>query len=126
MIYVFLIAICILFVELVVLLNCKRDVSGIIGRSSETMRAISAPELGDNEKERILQELSTALMKLSLAFAAKFLLIIALLYIAYLGTVFLIPGLEEPIQQSFFSPIKLGLLVVVAMAYLRVRSVIFG
>ena len=124
MIYVFLLASCIVFIELFIVLDLKKEAKGMVARSHAAMRVMMSGEYDDDEKETLVRRASIDMFKATFFFSLKFLLIVLVLYTMYWLTVTVFPELREPILGSIVSPIVIIGLTMAAAAYLWARNVL--
>jgi hypothetical protein len=124
MIYAVLFPFCIVLFELFALLKIGGDAMAIITRSQEAMRVLVSSELGDDDKEVLMRRGSADIFKATLRFALKFLAIGVVLYLLFLLTVTLFPGLKQPMLESLYSPVAIAVLTVGTMCYAWVRRAI--
>lgn len=124
MIYVFLLASCIVFIELFIVLDLKQEATDMVARSHAAMRVMMSAEYDDDEKETLVRRASIDMFKATFLFALKFLLIVLVLYTMYWLTVTVFPGLRGPILGSIVSPIVVIGLTLAAAAYVWARNVI--
>jgi len=122
MIYVPLLLFCVVFFELFVRLRIGSDATAIIARSRESMRVLRSPDLGDDEKERLVRQASVDTSKATARFAAKFFGIGAILYVLFELTVLLLPDLERPLVDGLVSPIVIATLTAATALYAWTRT----
>jgi len=123
MIYLFLLAFCIAFIELFMALDIKREGVNLIARSRDAMAVIASSELDDDEKESFMRRTSVEMFKATIRFIIKFLLIIMVLFVMYWLTIFAFPELRAPILQYFVSPVGIVGMTLIAIAYVWIRNV---
>ena len=104
MIYALLLLFCIVFLELFLLLDLRKEALAIVVRSREAVRVMVAKDLSDDDKEAFMRRESLAMLKATAMFTLKFLGIFAVLYAIFLGAVAIVPDLERPLLDSFVSP----------------------
>ena len=124
MIYVFLLASCIVFIELFIVLDLRREATSIVTRSHAGMRVLTSADLDDDEKEALVRRASVDLFKATLLFSLKFLMIALALYIMFWLAVALFPDLRNPILESIASPTIIIGLTLAAAAYVWARNVL--
>jgi hypothetical protein len=121
MIYAVFFPFCIVLFELFGLLNIGRDAMAIITRSQEAMRVLMSAELADDDKEVLMRRGSADIFKATLRFALKFLAIGVVLYLLFLLTITLLPGLKQALLESLYSPVVIAVLTVGTMCYAWAR-----
>jgi len=121
MIYAAFFPFCIVLFELFGLLNIGRDAMAIITRSQEAMRVLMSAELADDDKEVLMRRGSADIFKATLRFALKFLAIGVVLYLLFLLTITLLPGLKQALLESLYSPVVIAVLTVGTMCYAWAR-----
>ena len=121
MIYAVFFPFCIVLFELFGLLNIGRDAMAIITRSQEAMRILLSAELADDDKEVLMRRGSADIFKATLRFALKFLAIGVVLYLLFLLTITLLPGLKQALLESLYSPVVIAVLTVGTMCYAWAR-----
>lgn len=124
MIYVFLLASCIVFIELFIVLDLKKEAMDMVARSHAAMRVMMSAEYDDDEKETLVRRASINMLKATFFFSLKFLLVVMALYTMYWLTVTVFPELREPILRSIVSPIVIIGLTLAAAAYVWARNVL--
>lgn len=124
MIYAFLLVSCIVFIELFMVLDLRKDASRIIAGSREAMRVIMSPEADDDEKEAFVRRASADMFVATFKFLLKFLIIFLALYALYALVSYIVPAIRGPILESLVSPIVIVGLTLLAMAYVWLRNVI--
>jgi len=124
MIYIPLLMFCIVFFELFMLLRLGKDALAIISRSLEGMRMLASAELDDDDKEILVLRMSREILKATLWFASKFVVISLVLYLLFRLTVALFPGLEPKLLEGFVSPIVILVLTVATVCYARMHKVV--
>jgi len=93
----------------------------IITRSQEAMRVLMSAELADDDKEVLMRRGSADIFKATLRFALKFLAIGVVLYLLFLLTITLLPGLKQALLESLYSPVVIAVLTVGTMCYAWAR-----
>ena len=124
MIYVFLLATCIVFIELFFVLDLRRETKDIVARSRAAVQIVMSAELDDDRKETLVRRASIEMFKVTFLFSLKFLLIALALYSMYWLVVMVFPELRDPILGSIVSPIVIIGLTLVAAAYVWARNVL--
>ena len=125
MIYLYLFASCIAFIELFILLDLKNEAVGIIARSRQAMGVVKSDDLDYREKEIALRRSCVQMIKVTLMFTTKFLFIVAVLYAMYWLMIVIFPELGESMLNSFVSPTVIVGSIVAAAGYAWVRNVLF-
>ena len=124
MIYLVLLSSCVVFVELFLLLDLKREALQIAGLSRETLAVVMSSELGDEAKETFMRRASIDVFGATCRLVGKFLAILAVLYAIFWLASTLSPELGDRIVESFVSPsIIIGLTILTA-AYVWARNVV--
>jgi len=125
MVYVLLLLFCIVFFELFVRLDLRKDAMAIVTRSREAMRVMAAKDMSDDDKEAFMRRSSLAMFRTTGTFTLKFLGILVVLYAIFRGVVALLPDLERPLLDSFVSPLIIVLLTVATLLYAWLRNAVF-
>ena len=68
MIYVFLLASCIVFIELFIVLDLKKEAMDMVARSHAAMRVMMSAEYDDDEKETLVRRASINMLKATFFF----------------------------------------------------------
>jgi hypothetical protein len=124
MIYALLFLFCVVFLELFLLLDLRKEAIAIVARSREAVRVMVAKDMSDDEKEAFMRRESLAMLKATAMFALKFLGIFAVLYAIFLGAVAVIPDLERPLLDSFVSPPIIVMMTIATVLYAWARNAI--
>jgi hypothetical protein len=124
MIYALLFLFCVVFLELFLLLDLRKEAIAIVARSREAVRVMVAKDMSDDEKEAFMRRESLAMLKATAMFALKFLGIFAVLYAIFLGAVAVIPDLERPLLDSFVSPPIIVILTIATVLYAWARNAV--
>ncbi len=124
MIYLFLLGSCIVFIEMFIVLDLKREAMSFVARSRAAMRVVMSAELDDDEKEALVRRASIEMFKATFLFSLKFLFIVLVLYTMYWLIVTVFPELRDPILGSIVSPIVIIVLTLAAAAYVWARNVL--
>jgi hypothetical protein len=122
MIYPLLFLFCVVFLELFLLLDLRREAIAIVARSREAVRVMVAKDMSDDDKEAFMRRASLAMLKATATFTLKFLGIFVVLYAIFLGVVALIPDLERSLLDSFVSPPIILMLTIATVLYAWVRN----
>ena len=112
----------IVFLELVILLDLRREVLRIHDGSREAFRML-ASDASDDEKEAAMRRGSLRLFAATGLLLLKFFGIVAVLALLYWGVVALFPEREAALQASFISPAGIVFLTVTTLLYAWVRHV---
>ena len=112
----------IVFLELFIRLDLRREVFRIHGGSREAFRML-ASNASDDEKEAAMRRESLRLFAATGMLVLKFLVIVAVLALLYHGFVALFPEREAALQASFVSPVGIVVLTVATLVYAGVRHV---
>jgi hypothetical protein len=123
-VYLLLVTLSILLFELATLLRMTGDAKEIVRRSLESMRVLSSPELGDEEKEAVTRRAAVGISKATTYFGAKLLLICVLLYSLFLMAVAQFPDLRGETLGSLFSPAKMAILTAAIVGYVWARKAV--
>lgn len=124
MIYASLTIFCIVFVELFLFLNIRKDIALVASTAQESLRVLASAKMTDDAKEAFVRRASLALFKATGFFAAKVIAILFTLYFIYFLFIVASPGLEQDLLRSFVSPMVILITSIVAMCYAWVRNVI--
>lgn len=124
MIYALLFLFCVVFLELFLLLDLRKEAIAIVARSREAVRVMVAKDMSDDDKEAFMRRESLAMLKATAMFALKFLGIFAVLYAIFLGAVAVIPDLERPLLDSFVSPPIIVMLTIATVLYAWARNAV--
>lgn len=124
MIYALLLLFCVVFLELFLLLDLRKEATAIVARSREAVRVMVAKDMSDDDKEAFMRRASLAMLKATTTFTLKFLGIFAVLYAIFLGAVALMPDLERPLLDSFVSPPIILMLTIATGLYAWVRNAV--
>jgi hypothetical protein len=124
MIYALLFPLCVVFLELFLLLDLRKEAIAIVARSREAVRVMVAKDISDDDKEVFMRRASLAMLKATATFTLKFLAIVAVLYAIFLAAVALIPDLEQPLLDSLVSPPIILLLTIATVSYAWVRNAV--
>ena len=112
----------IVFLELVIRLDLRREVLRIHDGSREAFRML-ASNASDDEKEAAMRRESLRLFAATGLLILKFLGIAAVLALLYWGIVAIFPEREAELQASFVSPVGIAVLTVATLLYAWVRHV---
>jgi hypothetical protein len=124
MIYLFLAASCITFIELFIVLDVKKSATALISGTRDAQRVFASSEMSDDEKERYMRRETISMFKATAVFLFKFVLIFAALYALFRVATEFRPELEPGVVHSFTSPIVIVALTAAAMFYVWLRNVI--
>ena len=124
MIYAYLVASSIVFVELFIFLNIRASAIAIVAQSRDSMAVLTSREMSDEEKEPLVRRASLNIFVATLVFLVKFLFIAAALFGIYWALVAIFPELHNQIVTSLVSPIVVLVLTVIALLYAWVRNVV--
>ena len=112
----------IVFLELFIRLDVRREVVRIHGGSREAFRML-ASNASDDVKEAAMRRESLRLFAATGILVLKFLGIVAALALMYQGVVSLFPEREAALQASFVSPVGIAVLTVATLIYAWLRNV---
>jgi hypothetical protein len=112
----------IVFLELVIRLDLRREVLRIHDGSREAFRML-ASDASDDEKEAAMRRGSLQLFAATGLLLLKFLGIAAVLGLLYWGVVAVFPEREAELQHSFVSPVGIAVLTVATLRYAWIRRV---
>jgi hypothetical protein len=112
----------IVFLELVIRLDLRREVLRIHDGSREAFRML-ASDASDDEKEAAMRRGSLRLFAATGLLLLKFLGIAAVLGLLYWGVVTVFPEREAELQESFVSPVGIAVLTVATLLYAWIRHV---
>ena len=112
----------IVFLELFMLLDLRREVVRIRDGSTDAFRML-ASDASDDEKEAAMRRGSLRLFAATGLLLLKFLGIVAALALLYWGVVAIFPEREAALQASFVSPAGIAILTVTTALYAWVRHV---
>ena len=125
MIYAYLVVSCIVFIELLILLDLKKGAIEVVKRSHDSIAILTSPDLDDDAKEALVKSAAIEMLKIALIFSMKMLLICLVLFSLYWVVVAIFPELKEPIAESLLSPVMIVELTCAAVAYAWARNAIF-
>ena len=123
MTYAFLIASCVVFIELFIFLDLIRESHKIIADSHEAMRVVIS-DMDDREKETYMRRASLTMLLTTFRFLLKFFTICVALYAMYRVFIYCFPQARQSVLESLISPVAILFLTVVGTAYFWLRSVI--
>lgn len=121
--YVALMALCILFVEAFIRLGLHKEAGAVLSGSRDGLGILTAAELGDDDKERLVRRASLEILRTTGLLALKLALLASLLYAAYRGFVAAFPSIEAPMAQSLVSLPGLVALTAASAGYAWLRHV---
>lgn len=124
MIYALLFLFCVVFLELFLLLDLRKEAIAIVARSREAVRVMADADSSDDDKEAFMRRAALAMLRTTATFSLKFLGIFAVLYAMFLGAVALIPDLERPLIESLVSPPIILVLTIATVSYAWVRNAV--
>ena len=124
MIYALLLLFCVVFLELFLLLDLRKEAIAIVARSREAVRIMVAKDISDDDKEAFMRRASLVMLKATATFTLKVLGMFAVLYAIFLGAVALIPDLERPLRDSLVSPPVTLTLTIATVLYAWVRNAV--
>lgn len=124
MIYASLAIFCVVFVELFLFLDIRKDVARLASTAQESLRVLASAKMTDDEKEALVRRASLDLFKATGLFTVKVIAIVAVLYLVYSLFIVALPDLEPELLQSFVSPLAILITSIVAMGYAWLRNVI--
>jgi hypothetical protein len=124
MIYALLLPLCIVFLELFLFLDLRKEAMAIVARSREAVRVMAAKDISDDDKEAFMRRAALAMLKATAMFTLKFLGIVAVLCAIFLGAVALMPDLERPLLDSLVSPPTILMLTIATVLYAWVRNAV--
>jgi ABC-type antimicrobial peptide transport system permease subunit len=113
---------CVLFIELFILLRVRQRVDTIFTVSRAATETMMSTELTDRQKETAVRRHSMALFRATLVFIAQFALIGAVIYLFYIGFVYLFPATEKTLAADLVSPLVITVMTLGAIAYVWVRK----
>ena len=124
MIYALLLLFCVVFLELFLLLDLRKEAIAIVARSREAVRVMADADSSDDDKEAFMRRAALAMLKTTATFSLKLVGIFAVLYAMFLGAVALIPDLERPLLDSLVSPPIIAVLTIATVLYAWVRNAV--
>jgi hypothetical protein len=124
MIYALLFLFCVVFLELCLLLDLRKETVAMVARSREAVRVMVAKDMSDDEKEAFMRRTSLATLKATAILALKLFGIFAVLYAVFLGTVAVMPDLARPLLDSFVSPQIVVIMTITTVLYAWARNAI--
>jgi hypothetical protein len=124
MIYVFLLIMCVVFIELFLFLDVSKQLGSTISLSKEALDVLKSSTIEDEEKEVIIRRKSLSIFKVTLFFTSKFLLIFFILYVIYLLSIHWFFVSEKEFAEKIFSLQILLSMTIVSMLYIFIRNVI--
>jgi hypothetical protein len=122
--YALLFLFCVVFLELFLLLDLRKEAVAIVARSREAVRVVVAKGMSDDEKEAFMRRESLAMLKATAMLTLKLLGICAVLYAMFLGTVAVMPDLERPLLDSFVSPPIIVMMTIATVLYAWARNAV--
>lgn len=122
--YVFLFFACVVFIELFLFLDLRKQAGTMLNRCREAVRTLAASDLSDDEKEAYVRRTSLVMLKATGTFTLKFLLIAAVLYAGYLAALSAFPALEQALLPSLVSPAAIVTLTIAAACYVWARNAV--
>lgn len=124
MIYLSLFLLCIIFIELVILLDLSSNIKSVFVRSQDAYNIIISTKLNDDAKEKRVRQSSLAIFKDTVFFLVKLILTIFILYVIYIILLSLFSLSEDQMVAASFSLYTIISLTVAAFFYSWLRSVI--
>src|SRR5262245_48670894 len=115
--YALLFLFCVVFIELFLLLDLRKDAATIVARSREAARVVGTKGMSDDEKEAFMRRESLAMFKTTAMLTLKLVGIGAVLYAIFRATVALLPALERPLLESFVSPPIVVMMTIATVLY---------
>jgi hypothetical protein len=115
---------CVVFIELFLFLDLRKEAVAIVARSREAMRVVVAKGMSDDDKEAFMRRESLAMFKATALLTLKLLGMGAVLYAIFLGTVAVMPDLEQSLLDSFVSPSSIALMTIGTVLYAWARNAI--
>ena len=122
--YALLLLFCVVFLELFLLLDPRKEVVAIVARSREALRVVAASDMSDDEKEAFMRRGSLAMFKATAMLMLKLLGIFAVLYAIFLGTVAVMPDLERPLLDSLVSLPIVAMMTIATVLYAWTRNAV--
>jgi hypothetical protein len=122
--YALLFLFCVVFLELFLLLDLRKEAVAIVARSREAVRVVVAQGMSDDEKEAFMRRESRAMFKATAMLMLKLLSIFAVLYAIFLATVAVVPDLEQTLLDSFVSPSIIVMMTIATVLYAWARNAI--
>jgi hypothetical protein len=113
----------IVFFELVILLDLRREVMRIANGSRDAL-AMLRSGASDAEKEACMRRESVRLFSATTLLTLKFLLIAGALWLLYELIVMAFPDREAALQGSLVSPVGIVVLTIATLAYAWARNVL--
>ena len=124
MIYALLFLFCVVFLELCLLLDLRKETVAMVARSREAVRVMVTKDMSDDEKEAFMRRTSLATLKATAILALKLFGIFAVLYAVFLGTVAVVPDLAGQLLDSFVSPQIIVMMTITTVLYAWARNAI--
>lgn len=123
MIYAIAILFGIVFFELVVRLDLRRDVMRILEVSRSSLDMLRS-QSSDAEKEAAMRSASVRMFAATGMLLLKFMAVAAALLLLYALVVTIAPGRREALDASFVSPVGIAVITVATLAYGWVRHAV--
>lgn len=124
MIYASLTIFCVVFVELFLFLDIRKDIALVASTARKSLGVLASSEMADDAKEAFVRHASLDIFRTTGIFATKVIAIFVVLYFIYVLFIVASPDLEQDLLQSFVSPMVILITSIVAMCYVWVRNVI--
>jgi cytochrome c biogenesis protein CcdA len=110
--------------ELFLALKVPARIAEMARVARDSVRVLASASLSDAEKEIAARQGSLELMRATLAFLARFLLVCLVGYAGYLLVVRFLPQERDPIHRLLVSPMGLVALTIAVAGYLRLRHAV--
>ena len=111
-------------IEVFLVLRLPEKIAAMAIVSRDSMRVLASSSLSDAEKEVAARRGSLALLKATTAFSARFLLVCAAAYCAYLLMAVLLPGQGDEMLRVIASVSGLVAMTLMAAFYVWMRNVL--
>ena len=124
MIYALLFLMCVVFVELVILMDMREHLKSTMILSKEALAILTSSVIEDDQKEIFMRRRSLEILKTTAIFTAKFFLIFLILYILYVLTVQFSPVSKKAFIDTMLSLRALFTMTVTALFYIWMRNAV--
>lgn len=124
MTYALLFGLCVIFVELFLFLDLRRQAAAILRQARQSVSVLTDRDVGDDEKEAFVRSAALGVLGTTGGFAAKLALIAGVLYAAYRGAAWAFPGLEDALLRDAVSPVVVVTVTLTAVCYAWARDAV--
>ena len=124
--YLALFGLCVVFLELFIRTGIVADALAVLTKSREAMVVMASSDLDDDTKEATVRAGSISIMKGTLRMAAKFVVILLVLYGLYRIVAALSPSTGSELPAMLVAPVPILLMTIATVAYAWIRSRVVG